>query len=81
MLRQVVRKKLADLSEVLTAFIIRANVVMMEAVSILETSISFYQTTRIPADTHLPHLIPNITLSLFVYVRLVAQRMTKKNYA
>jgi hypothetical protein len=45
MLRRVVWYKLADVSEVL----------MMEAVSTSETSISFYQTTRrnIPGDGHL----------------------------
>jgi hypothetical protein len=34
---------LADVSEVLTAFIIRAIALMMEAVSTSETSVNFYQ--------------------------------------
>jgi hypothetical protein len=41
-----------DVSEVLTASIIRA--IMMEAASTYETSVNFYQTTRrnIPEDGH-----------------------------
>jgi hypothetical protein len=44
---------LADVSEVLTASIIRAMV--MEAISTSETSVNFYQTTRrsVPEDSHL----------------------------
>jgi hypothetical protein len=51
-LRRVVSKKLTDVLEVLTASII--IVVMMEAVSTSETSVSFYKTTRrnIPKDSH-----------------------------
>jgi hypothetical protein len=41
-----------DVSEVLTASIIRAVTLMMEAVSTSETSFNFYETTRrkIPED-------------------------------
>jgi hypothetical protein len=43
----------ADVSDVLTAFIIR--LMMMEAVSTSETSVNFYQITRrnAPEDSHL----------------------------
>jgi hypothetical protein len=55
MLRRVVWQKLTDVSEMRTAFIIRA--MMVEVVSTSETSFSFYQTTRrnIPEDSHLYH--------------------------
>jgi hypothetical protein len=53
MLRRVVWYKFTDISEVLAASIIRA--MMMEAASISETSVNFYQTTQrnIPEDSHL----------------------------
>jgi hypothetical protein len=46
---------LTDVSEVLTTSIIRSIVLMMEAVSTSESSVSIYQTTRrnIPEDSHL----------------------------
>jgi hypothetical protein len=49
------RKKFTDVSEVLTAYIIRAIALMTEAVCTSETSLNFYQTTRhnIPEDSHL----------------------------
>jgi hypothetical protein len=52
MLRRVVSQKLADVSEVPIASIIRA---MMKAVSTSETSANFYETTRrnIPEGGHL----------------------------
>jgi hypothetical protein len=51
MLGHVVSWKLTDVSEVLTAPIIA---LMMEAVSISDTSVNFYETTRfnIPEDSH-----------------------------
>jgi hypothetical protein len=60
MLRRVVWYKLTDVSEVLTAMI---NL-MMEAVSISETSVNFYETTprNIPEDSHFYkiHMIYNL---------------------
>jgi hypothetical protein len=56
MLRRVVSQKLADVSEVLIASIIRAIIaVVMEAVSTSEASASFHETARrnIPEDIHL----------------------------
>jgi hypothetical protein len=55
MLRRAVRYKFTDVSEVLTASIIKAIALMMEAVSTSETSVSFYQNTRriIPEDSHI----------------------------
>jgi hypothetical protein len=52
MFRRVLRQKFADISEVLTASIIRAT---MEAASTSGTSLNIYQTTRrnIPEDSHL----------------------------
>jgi hypothetical protein len=44
MLRRVVWYKFFDVSEVFAAYIIRA--LTMEATSISETSVKFYQTTR-----------------------------------
>jgi hypothetical protein len=51
---------LTNISEVLTASIIRA--MMMETVSTSKTSVNFYQTTwrNIPEDSHLPD--PNFRL-------------------
>jgi hypothetical protein len=54
-LQLVVSYKLTDVSEVLTAAIIRAmSVLMMEAVSTSETKVNFYETTRriIPEGCH-----------------------------
>jgi hypothetical protein len=47
--------KFTDVSEVLAAPIIRAIILMMEAVSICETWVNFYQTTRcnIPEESYL----------------------------
>jgi hypothetical protein len=45
--------KLTDVSEMLTAFVIRAPVLLMEAISTAETSLSFCQTTRHPENTFL----------------------------
>jgi hypothetical protein len=55
MLHRVVWYKLTDVSEVLTASIIRATVLMMEAVSSSETSVNFYQTAlcNIPKNSHI----------------------------
>jgi hypothetical protein len=58
MLRRIVWKKLTDVSGVFTASIIKAVmkiVLMMEAVSTSETSVSFYKTAwcYIPGDSHL----------------------------
>jgi hypothetical protein len=52
MLRRGVPQKLNDVSEVVTASIIRA---MMEAVSTSDVSVNFYETTRLnfPEDSHL----------------------------
>jgi hypothetical protein len=52
-LRRVVWQKITNVSEVLTASIIRALV--MEAVITSETSVNFYQTARRnnPEDSHL----------------------------
>jgi hypothetical protein len=52
MLRSVVSSKLTDVSEVLTASIMRA---MMVAVSTSETSVNFYETARrnIPEHSHI----------------------------
>jgi hypothetical protein len=46
---------LTDVSEVLTAFVIKAIALMKEAVSTSETSVNFYKTTlrNIPEDGHL----------------------------
>jgi hypothetical protein len=52
----VVWEKYTDVSEMLTAFIIKAIIfLMMEAASTSETSVNFYQTTRRnnPEDSHL----------------------------
>jgi hypothetical protein len=38
--------EIEDVSEVFTAFVIRAIALVMGAISISETSVSFYQTTR-----------------------------------
>jgi hypothetical protein len=58
MLCRVIWQKLTYDSEVLTASIIRAIALMMEAVRTSETSVSFYQTARrnIPEDSHLHHV-------------------------
>jgi hypothetical protein len=56
MVRRVVWYKLADVSEMLTAFIISTMItLMMEAVHTSETSVNFYQTTRrnMPEDRYL----------------------------
>jgi hypothetical protein len=54
MLHRLFWYKLTDVSEVLTASIIKTIALMMEAVSTSETSVSFYQTTRhILEDIHL----------------------------
>jgi hypothetical protein len=55
MLRRVVWQKFTDVSEVLTASIIRAIARTMEVVNTSETSVKFYQTTRrdIPEGSHL----------------------------
>jgi hypothetical protein len=47
--------KLTDVSEVRTAFIIRAMIALMEAVRTAETSVNFNVTTRryIPEDSKL----------------------------
>jgi hypothetical protein len=60
MLRRVIWQKFTDISEVLAASIIRAmsDALMMEAASVSETSVKFYQTARrnIPGDDHLQKL-------------------------
>jgi hypothetical protein len=55
MLCRVVRQKLTNVSDVLTDSIILVIALMMVAVSISETSVNFYQTTRhnIPRGSHL----------------------------
>jgi hypothetical protein len=54
MLLCVVYYKLTDVSEVLTAFIIKVIALMMEVASTSETSVNFYQKTRRnnPEDSH-----------------------------
>jgi hypothetical protein len=55
MLRRVAWYKLADVAEVLTAFIMRVIALTKEAKSTSETSVNFYQTTRrnLPEGNHL----------------------------
>jgi hypothetical protein len=60
MLHRVVSQHFTDVSEMLGAFIIREMsivpiVVMMKAVSTFETSLNFYQTTRLnnPEDSNI----------------------------
>jgi hypothetical protein len=55
MLRLVVSYKLSDVSEVITATIIRAIIALMMAVITSETSVNFYETTlrNIPENSHL----------------------------
>jgi hypothetical protein len=59
MLRLVVWKKFTDVSKVLAASIIRAIIFLMEAASISETSVNFYQTTRRNISEVSHHLIIN----------------------
>jgi hypothetical protein len=63
MLRRVVWYKFTDISEVVSASIIIA--LMMEAASISETSVNFYQTTRrnISVDSD---LVSHVFCAIFI---------------
>jgi hypothetical protein len=71
MLHHVVSQKLTNISEVLTASIIRALIILiMEAISVPETWVNFYETTEhnIPENSLSPMLVTLLEFITTLYM-------------